>query len=98
MNLESGMSAAAALHRLTRHGSALDAADRELLVTFRPLDPSNRPAPFKRYVGREPVPLTRDLALSSAPAASVLSGAPRGLSRGPGMGSGSRGCCSSRTG
>ena len=77
------MSAAAALHRLTRHGSALDAADRGLLVSFRPLDPSNRPAPFKRYVGREPVPLTRDLALSSAPAASVLSGTPRGVVDGP---------------
>ena len=60
MNLERGMSAAAILHRLTRHGSLLDAADRRRLVAFRPLDPSNRPAPFKRYVGREPVPLTRD--------------------------------------
>ncbi len=77
MNLERGMSAAAILHRLTRHGSVLGPADRQRLVAFRPLDPSNRPAPFKRYVGREPVPLTRDLAFSSAPATSVLSGVPR---------------------
>jgi SagB-type dehydrogenase family enzyme len=77
------MSAAAALHRLTRHGSALDGADRELLVTFRPLDLSNRPMPFKTYVGREPVPLTRDLALSTTPAPSVLSGTPRGVVEGP---------------
>ena len=77
------MSAAAALHRLTRHGSVLDAADRELLVAFRPLDPSNRPAPFKRYMGRAPVPLTRDLTLSTTPAASMLSGAPRRVVEGP---------------
>ncbi len=74
---------AATLHRLTRHGSALDAADRRRLVAFRPLDPSNRPAPFKRYVGREPVPLTREFALSGARAADVLSGGPRGVVEGP---------------
>jgi SagB-type dehydrogenase family enzyme len=83
MNLERGMSAAAILHRLTRHGAALNGNDRELLVAFRPLDPSNRPVPFKRYAGREPMRLTRDLTLSSAPAASVLSGAPRGVGEGP---------------
>lgn len=59
---------------MTRHGSAVDAVDRAQLVAFRPLDPSNRPAPFKHYVGREPVPLTRELALSGARAADVLSG------------------------
>src|SRR5206468_10223 len=67
---------AATLHRLTRHGSPLDAADRRRLVAFRPLDPSNRPAPFKRYLAREPVPLPRDFGLSSARAADVLSGEP----------------------
>jgi len=77
------MSAAATLHRLTRHGSVLDAADRHRLVAFRPLDPSNRPAPFKRYAGREPVPLTREFTWSSPPAASVLSGAPREMAEGP---------------
>ena len=73
------MNAAATLHRLTRHGSVLEPADRQRLVAFRPLDPSNRPQPFKRYVGHEPVPLRQELAFSSAPAASVLSGAPRGV-------------------
>jgi SagB-type dehydrogenase family enzyme len=68
---------AATLHRLTRHGSALNAADRSRLVRFGPLDPSNRPAPFKRYVGREPVPLPREFRLSSTAAADVLSGGPR---------------------
>ena len=73
------MSAAATLHRLTRHGSSLGASDREQLVAFRPLDPHNRPQPFKRYGGRELVPLPRALALSSVPSADVLSGASRGV-------------------
>lgn len=64
---------AATLHRLTQHGSALDAADRRRLVAFRPLDLGNRPAPFKRYVTRKPVPFTREFGLSSARAADVLS-------------------------
>src|SRR5713226_5732053 len=70
---------AATLHRLTRHGSALDAADRRRLVAFRPLDPSNRPAPFKRYPTCEPVPLTREFASLGARAADVLSGGPPGV-------------------
>lgn len=73
------LSDAATLHRLTRHGSSLDAADRQRLVAFRPLDPSNRPSPFKRYVGREPVPLPREFGLSSVRAADALSGGPRGV-------------------
>jgi hypothetical protein len=71
--------AASTLHRATRHGSVVDAADRLQLVKFGPLDPSNRPAPFKRYVGREAVPLTRKFGLSSARAADVLSGNSRGV-------------------
>jgi SagB-type dehydrogenase family enzyme len=47
----------AALHELTRHGSP---TDRSLLVDFQPLDPSNRPAPFKRYVGLDTTPLPTD--------------------------------------
>lgn len=74
---------AATLHRLTRHGSALNAADRGRLVAFRPLDPSNRPAPFKRYVGREPVPLAREFGLSSARAVDVVSGGPAGVVEAP---------------
>jgi SagB-type dehydrogenase family enzyme len=66
--------AASTLHRATRHGSVVDAADRRQLVAFQPLDPSNRPAPFKQYMGREAVPLTREFELSSAYAADVLSG------------------------
>jgi len=50
--------AALAFHRLTRHGSPVD---RSVLVDFQPLDPSNRPAPFKRYRGRESRPLPRDV-------------------------------------
>lgn len=57
---------ASRLHRATRHGSVVDAADRLQLVAFRALDPGNRPAPFKRYVGREAVPLTREFGLSGA--------------------------------
>ncbi len=48
---------AAALHELTRHGSP---TDRSLLVDFQPLDPSNRPKPFKRYVGLDTTPLPTD--------------------------------------
>lgn len=48
---------AAALHDLTRHGSP---ADSSLLVDFQPLDPGNRPAPFKRYVGLDTTPLPKD--------------------------------------
>ncbi|HEX6312418.1 MAG TPA: SagB/ThcOx family dehydrogenase [Acidimicrobiia bacterium] len=48
--------AAVAFHLQTRHGSPVD---RSRLVDFQPLDPTNRPAPFKRYAGREPRPLPR---------------------------------------
>lgn len=60
--------AAATLHRLTKHGSGPRPADPRL-VRFHPLDPSNRPAPFKRYMGREPSPLPRDLGLGEQRAA-----------------------------
>jgi SagB-type dehydrogenase family enzyme len=49
---------AALLHDLTRHGSP---TDQSLLVDFRPLDPTNRPAPFKRYIGLDTTPLPTDL-------------------------------------
>lgn len=77
---------AATLHRLTRHGSTLDGVDRRRLVVFRPLYPGNRPAPFKRYATRKPVPLTREFGLSSARAADVLSGGPTGVVEAPGDG------------
>ena len=63
---------AAALHDLTRHGSPADrsrgAGGR--LVDFQQLDPSNRPAPFKRYVGLDPTPLPTDFG-DAAPATSL---------------------------
>ena len=59
-------------HLLTRHGSPVEHPER--LVQFRPLDPSNRPAPFKRYSDRQPEPLPRDLGTSGADAVAVLSG------------------------
>jgi SagB-type dehydrogenase family enzyme len=60
-----------ALHELTKHGSP---TDRTRLVDFRPLDPSNRPSPFKSYVGLQPTPLPRDVGESGVRAADVLSG------------------------
>ncbi len=62
---------AAMLHQLTQHGSP---TDRSLLVDFQPLDPSNRPAPFKRYVGLETTPLPTELGESGVRAADALSG------------------------
>jgi SagB-type dehydrogenase family enzyme len=65
------MNTVATLHELTRHGSP---TDRSQLVDFQPLDPSNRPAPFKRYVGLATTPLPRDIGESGARAADVLAG------------------------
>jgi SagB-type dehydrogenase family enzyme len=62
---------AAVLHELTQHGSP---TDRSLLVDFQPLDPSNRPSPFKRYVGLDTTPLPTDFGESGARATDVLSG------------------------
>ena len=56
--------AAAVLHELTRHGSP---TDRSLLVDFQPLDPTNHPAPFKRYVGLDTTPLPTDVGKATAP-------------------------------
>jgi SagB-type dehydrogenase family enzyme len=69
------MNTVATLHEVTRHGSP---TDRTRLVDFQPLDPSNRPAPFKRYVGRATTPLPRDIGDSGARAVDVLSGPGRG--------------------
>jgi SagB-type dehydrogenase family enzyme len=66
--------AAARLHALTRHGSPVD---RSQLVAFRPLDPANRPAPFKRYADRPIVALPTDFERSGEAAAAVLSGQAR---------------------
>ena len=54
------------------HGEAPAHGDR--LLAFRPLDPTNRPAPLKTYPGVETVPLPGVLQRSSLPAVEVLSG------------------------
>ncbi|HKH25880.1 MAG TPA: SagB family peptide dehydrogenase [Acidimicrobiia bacterium] len=58
--------AAAMLHDLTRHGSP---TDRSRLVDFQPLDPANRPAPFKRYADLETTPLPTELGEPATPPA-----------------------------
>jgi SagB-type dehydrogenase family enzyme len=62
----------AILHGSTRHGETPTHPER--LVSFRPLDPANRPSPFKSYPGVEPVQLHRSIVRSSMPATEVLSG------------------------
>jgi SagB-type dehydrogenase family enzyme len=61
---------AALLHQLTKHGSGERPGQ---LVRFRPLDPANRPAPFKRYPGLDTRPLPTDLGTTGASAGEVLS-------------------------
>ena len=55
------------------HGAA--PAHPEALLSFRPLDPGNRPEPFKRY-DTQARPLPRALVRSSPAAVDVLSGQP----------------------
>jgi len=64
--------AAGRLHELTKHEPGR--GRRAGLVEFRPLDPSNRPAPFKRYPGLATRPLPTDIGGSPASALDVLSG------------------------
>ena len=54
------------------HGEPPAHPDR--LLAFRPLDPTNRPAPLKTYTGVETLPLPRELRRSSLPAVVGLSG------------------------
>ena len=54
------------------HGEPPAHGDR--LLAFRPLDPTNRPAPLKIYPGVETVLLSRELRPSAVPAVEVLSG------------------------
>jgi SagB-type dehydrogenase family enzyme len=61
-----------ALHHSTMHGEPVAHPDR--LLAFQPLDPRNRPAPFKTYSGVDARPLPRELRPSSLPAGDVLSG------------------------
>jgi SagB-type dehydrogenase family enzyme len=60
-----------ALFRSTMHGE--QPGRPSALVDFRPMDPTNRPTPLKRY-DRRALPLPTDLPRSSLPAAAVLSG------------------------
>ncbi|MGH2528015.1 MAG: SagB/ThcOx family dehydrogenase [Actinomycetota bacterium] len=64
--------AAFVLHQLTKHGSPIP--DRSRLVDFQPLDPSNRPAPFKRFPRLETRPLPVDIGGTGIAATDVLSG------------------------
>jgi SagB-type dehydrogenase family enzyme len=59
-------------HQCTVHGERPREPDQ--LVSFRSLDPANRPAPFKRYPDLELEMLPGDLLASSLAAADVLSG------------------------
>jgi len=61
-----------ALHRSTKHGEP--PAHRDRLLAFRPLDPTNRPAPLKTYTDVAATLLPRELRPSSLPAVEVLSG------------------------
>lgn len=53
-------------HGSTRHGEPPTHPER--LVSFRALDPANRPRPFKVYPDLEPVLLSRRILGSSRPA------------------------------
>jgi SagB-type dehydrogenase family enzyme len=66
---------AGVLHQLTKHGSPI--LDRSRLVDFLPLDPSNRPAPFKRFPRLETRPLPAELGGTGIAATEVLSGRAR---------------------
>ncbi len=59
-------------HGSTRHGEPPTHPER--LVSFRALDPTNRPGPFKVYPDLQPALLPRHILASSTPACEVLSG------------------------
>ena len=63
------------LHELTKHGDGHQTHD-DRLVVFRRLDPSNRPAPFKHYLGLPTRPLPEDLPVPDETATEILSGRP----------------------
>ncbi|MGH9010455.1 MAG: SagB family peptide dehydrogenase [Acidimicrobiia bacterium] len=63
------------LHELTKHGNGHQTHD-DRLVLFRRLDPSNRPAPFKHYLGLPICPLPEDLPVPDEKATEILSGRP----------------------
>ena len=72
------VAATAFYHHLTRNGATLSTIDYLHLlasrdgIDFRPLDPANRPAPFKRYRAVEHAALPRDFPLSGAEAMAAL--------------------------
>jgi len=63
------------LHELTKHGDGHQTHD-DRLVLFRRLDPSNRPAPFKHYLGLPTRPLPEDFRVPDEKAREILSGRP----------------------
>lgn len=64
--------AAGRFHELTKHEPGT--GGRAGLVRFRPLDPANRPTPFKRYLHLPVRPLASEVAAAPAPALDVLAG------------------------
>lgn len=68
-----GLSDVRLLHELTKHGDGLHLHD-DRLVAFPRMDSSNRPEPFKRYLGRPALPLPADLPVPDQRATDTLSG------------------------
>lgn len=72
--------ATALYHRLSTNGATLTPSDYLCLVNyrrgvdFRPLDPANRPSPFKHYRSVERVELPRELASNVSDAITALAG------------------------
>jgi SagB-type dehydrogenase family enzyme len=72
--------ATALYHRLSKNGATLTPSDFLHLVNYRPggdfqpLDPANRPAPFKHYRSVERIELPRELAPNASDAIRALAG------------------------
>lgn len=64
--------AARRLHDSTKHGT--EPTDRDSLVSYKRLDPSNMPNPFKEYRGLDTIDLPREIVSSSVAAGAVLGG------------------------
>ena len=63
-----------AYHEQTKHRPGVIRGSPRGVPRFVPMDPSNRPAPFKRYAGAPLQPLPTDLLLEGPPAIEVLAG------------------------
>jgi SagB-type dehydrogenase family enzyme len=63
-----------AYHEQTKHRPGVIRRSPQGVPRFVPMDPSNRPSPFKRYAGAPLHPLPTDLSLDGPPAIEVLAG------------------------